>query len=255
MKSDQYPVWMTQKPRKGEFKEWKSTKISRWGSPPPDLPTSSRLFRKLASIYPRFVPAFFRHYDDHYHILVKTIVYAKTDGRTTAITFFRQNDADLRASTTWCWENLLLVVVLVLELTGLLFTLWRHSFHCALYRGYYMAAWRYEISLRVLKKRNFVSPSGHVMFYLLYKHQWNAKPFYPAKGAIYYVAIATVIFSHVKITWRVKISCFRAKAHLVFHWWLYNKISLIFFGCNCGNKCCPFSRTILGQHKSNIAFW
>ena len=50
-----------------------------------------------------------------------------------------------------------------------------------------MAAWRYEISLRVLKnisrvsvtreiffqheKRNFVSPSGHVMFYLLYKDQ------------------------------------------------------------------------------------
>ena len=90
-----------------------------------------------------------------------------------------------------------------------------------------MAAWRYEISLRVLKnisrvfqheKRNFVSPSGHVMFYLLYKHQWNAKPFYPAKGAIYYVAIATVIFSHVKIP------SFCTKAHLVFHWCLFNKL-------------------------------
>ena len=51
-----------------------------------------------------------------------------------------------------------------------------------------MAAQRYEISLRVLKifhsfaaltheiffqhdKRNVVSPSGHVIFYLLYKHQ------------------------------------------------------------------------------------
>ena len=51
-----------------------------------------------------------------------------------------------------------------------------------------MAVLRYEIYLRVLKnilrmsagtseicfqheKRNFVSPSGHVMFYLLYKHQ------------------------------------------------------------------------------------
>ena len=32
---------------------------------------------------------------------------------------------------------------------------------------------------------------------------------------IYYVAIAMVIFSHVKI------SCFRAKAALVFHWCLY----------------------------------
>ena len=27
-------------------------------------------------------------------------------------------------------------------------------------------------------KRNLVSPSGHVMFYSLYKHQWNSKPFH-----------------------------------------------------------------------------
>ena len=39
------------------------------------------------------------------------------------------------------------------------------------YRGYYMAARRNEIYLRVWKKRKFVSPSDHVMFYLLYKHQ------------------------------------------------------------------------------------
>ena len=37
----------------------------------------------------------------------------------------------------------------------------------------------------------------------LRKHQWNSKLFhlnifFAAKGAIYYVAIATVIFSHVK---------------------------------------------------------
>ena len=54
-----------------------------------------------------------------------------------------------------------------------------------------------------------------VMFYLLYKHQSNTKPFqfnssFAVKGAIYCVAIATVIFSPLKI------SCFRAKAHLVF---------------------------------------
>ena len=49
----------------------------------------------------------------------------------------------------------------------------------------------------------------------------SMKQFFPAKGAIYYVAIATVIFSR-EIS-RVKISCFRAKAHLVFHWCLYNK--------------------------------
>ena len=64
------------------------------------------------------------------------------------------------------------------------------------------------------EKRNFVSPSDHVMLYLLYKHQWNTKPFpwnsfFPAKCAIYYVAIATVIFSHVKIT------CY-------FHVWRYH---------------------------------
>ena len=28
------------------------------------------------------------------------------------------------------------------------------------------------------QKRNFVSPSGHVMFYLLYKHQWTNKPYH-----------------------------------------------------------------------------
>ena len=106
-----------------------------------------------------------------------------------------------------------------------------------------MAVRRYEISLWVLKnisrvsaanewnifqreKRNFVSPSGHVMFYLLYKHQWNAKPFHfniflAAKGAMYHVAIATVIFSHVKIT------CY-------FHMWRYHvfvrKLTWYFIG-------------------------
>ena len=48
---------------------------------------------------------------------------------------------------------------------------------------------------------------------------------------IIYVAIAKVIFSHVEITryFHVKISRFRAKAQLVFHWCLYNKIGLFFF--------------------------
>ena len=40
------------------------------------------------------------------------------------------------------------------------------------HRGYYMATQRYEICLFFQHaKRNFASPSGHVMFYLLYKHQ------------------------------------------------------------------------------------
>ena len=48
------------------------------------------------------------------------------------------------------------------------------------------------------------------------KHRYSTLIAFPVKEAIYYVA-ATVIFSHVKI------SCFRAKSHLVFHWCLYNK--------------------------------
>ena len=40
------------------------------------------------------------------------------------------------------------------------------------------------------EKRNLVSPSDHVMFYLLYKHQLNTKSFYlnsffGLKGAVY----------------------------------------------------------------------
>lgn len=43
---------------------------------------------------------------------------------------------------------------------------------------------------------------------------FNITFFSTAKVAVYNVAMATVIFLHVKI------SCFRAIAHLVFHWWL-----------------------------------
>ena len=81
-----------------------------------------------------------------------------------------------------------------------------------IHRGNYKAAWRYEISLRVLKNISRVSAATPIKYRTI-----SLKQFFPAKGAIYYVAIATVIFS------RVKISCFRAKAHLVFHWCLYNK--------------------------------
>ena len=46
----------------------------------------------------------------HYDILAKT-----RSKMTTAITFSRQNDAGSRASNTYYWENLVLVVVIVLE--------------------------------------------------------------------------------------------------------------------------------------------
>ena len=42
------------------------------------------------------------------------------------------------------------------------------------------------------------------------------KQFFGLKGVVFYEAIATVKFSHVKI------SSFRMKAHLVFHWCLFN---------------------------------
>ena len=45
---------------------------------------------------------------------------------------------------------------------------------------YFTIAWAQRMSEIFFQhaKRNFVSPSDHVMFYSLYKHQWNAKPFY-----------------------------------------------------------------------------
>ena len=99
-------------------------------------------------------------------------------------------------------------------------------------RGYYMAARRYEISFGVLKNSSLVFKSFHE------RHR---------EARFSYVTIATVIFS------RVKISCFRAKAHLVFHWCLYNKYSFepkkgirlsficleasLYFRPRCGDLC------------------
>ena len=59
------------------------------------------------------------------------------------------------------------------------------------------------------------------------KYMYQTISLFAAKGVIYYVTIAMVIFSHVKITcyFGVKISCFCTKAHLVFHWCLYNNFS------------------------------
>ena len=83
---------------------------------------------------------------------------------------------------------------------------------------------RYQVEHEKIK---FIFISKYVTFCLLYKHQWNTKSELAFKGAIYYVTITTVISSRVKITLssRVKIWSFRGKAHLVFHWCLYNKVS------------------------------
>ena len=66
----------------------------------------------------------------------------------------------------------------------------------------------------------------------------SLKQFYPANGAIYYVAIARLIYN--KLFSRVKISCFRAKAHLVFYWCSYNKYIYRFWQS-------PFTRLELGH--------
>ena len=74
------------------------------------------------------------------------------------------------------------------------------------------------------EKRNFVSPSDHVIFYLLYKHQWNAKPFYLKSFLVWKVPFImkpqqwwsvftcedNMLFSHLKITcyfhiWRYQV--------------------------------------------------
>ena len=69
------------------------------------------------------------------------------------------------------------------------------------------------------EKRNFISPSGHVMFYLLCKHQWNTKTFHFNSFLVWkegFIMQDNMLFSHVKIP------SFHAKAHLVLHWCLYN---------------------------------
>ena len=58
-----------------------------------------------------------------------------------------------------------------------------------------MAARKYGISLRVLKNISRVSAKKCSIYYI----NTNEIPI-GVKGAIYYLAIAKVIFSHVKIT-------------------------------------------------------
>ena len=82
---------------------------------------------------------------------------------------------------------------------------------------------RYRVDHEKIK---FISISGHVIFCLLYKHQWNTKPFY-------FTQRRDLLCNHNDgdlftcednmLSSRVKIWSFRGKAHLVFHWCLYNK--------------------------------
>ena len=59
------------------------------------------------------------------------------------------------------------------------------------------------------EKRNFVSSSGHVIFCVSYKHQWNNEPFnFCCKGTIYCVTVAMRSFHIYSCD---KISCFCMK--------------------------------------------
>ena len=98
--------------------------------------------------------------------------------------------------------------------------------------------YQYEISPRVLKnisRVRCVSPSGHVIFYLLYEHQRNTKSFHKRhpKARFWYVTIA-----------RVKISCFRAKAQLVFYP-QKPTFDLIYFHCSFQFTVSPISAPAL----------
>ena len=81
---------------------------------------------------------------------------------------------------------------------------------------------RYRVEHEKIK---FISISKYVTFCLLYKHQWNTK------SACF--QMRDLLCNHNdgdiftcednKLSPRVKIWSFRGKAHLVFHWCLYNK--------------------------------
>ena len=96
---------------------------------------------------------------------------------------------------------------------------------CFVYRGYYMAARRYKIYFRVLKNISRVNAANEWNIFIQILMKYLTISLFAAKGAIYYVTIATVISlcEDNMLFSRVKMSCFRAKAHLVFHWCLYSK--------------------------------
>ena len=81
---------------------------------------------------------------------------------------------------------------------------------------------RYRVDHEKIK---FISISGHVIFCLLYKHQWNTKPFYftQRRDLLCNHNDGDLFTCEGMLSSRVKIWSFRGKAHLVFHWCLYNK--------------------------------
>ena len=103
--------------------------------------------------------------------------------------------------------------------------------HCSY--TYYMPARGYEFYLRVFnlmrervryrvehEKIKFISTSGHVIFCLLYKHQFKKRRdlLCNHNDGDLFTCEDNMLFL------RVKIWSFRAKAHLVVHWCSYKKM-------------------------------
>ena len=94
------------------------------------------------------------------------------------------------------------------------------------------------------EKRNFVSPSSHVMFSLLHTHQWNTKPFHSNS---FFCERCDLLCSHSNndiSCVKYSISSFCMKAHLVFHWCLYNKLESL-FGIHFDSFYCRYSVILL----------
>ena len=98
------------------------------------------------------------------------------------------------------------------------------------HRGYYMAARRYEMSLRVLANEwNIFSTRENISLYyintneipnhftlIVFRCERRDLLCSHSNGDIF-TCEDNMLFSHAKT------SSFRAKAHLIFHWCLYNK--------------------------------
>ena len=94
--------------------------------------------------------------------------------------------------------------------------------------GYYMARRRYEISLRVLKNISRVSASNYFINTNELPNHFTLIVFWCERRDLLCSHSNGDIFTceNNMLFSRVKISCFRAKAHLVFHWCLYNNYIL-----------------------------
>ena len=81
---------------------------------------------------------------------------------------------------------------------------------------------RYRVEEEKIK---FISTSEYVIFCLLYKHHWNTKSAcFQRRGLLCNHNYGDLfLYEHNILSSRVKIWSFRRKAHLAFHWCLYNK--------------------------------